>query len=263
MTWAWRTTPDGFLEVDRAGQRSVCMEFDLEHLQPAGTWERLMLPSAPAYQEALGRVLPWTELALEPAAAVGIPLHWVLAFIYAESGGRADVERVEPSGAIGVGLMALTATKAGFPGKFGITYEEAHDPQKNITAGVTLMAKFRKQKNLGLPELASAYNGGLAADGSPHTSTLSNWGLREYCAQSENPPSCCHIERVVRAANTVLQSVKDGGGIGPGPVPGPGTPPIIMPAGLGGSGKVAVFVAAAAGAYALIDWWRKRRPRRA
>jgi len=260
VTWAWRTTPEGYIEVDRAGQRSVCMEFDLDHMPPAGTWERLTLPNAAAYQKKLGDVLPWTSVALEPAAAVAMPLHWVLAFIYAESGGNPNAELQEPSGAVGVGLMALTATKAGFPGKFGITYEEAHDPSKNVAAGVQLMAEFRKRKGLDLPELASAYNSGLEADGSPHTSTLSNWALREYCNMKEVVPSCCHIERVVRAANSILESIQAGGGIGPGPGPGPGVqPPLVVPAGFVGGGKAVGFLFAAALGYGVIQWWKKRQ----
>ena len=211
--WAWRTAADGAIEVDRNGQSSTCVEFRGMPLTPAGTYERLMLPDMPIYRQAMDKVLAWRALAEKHGARTGIQPAWILAFMYAEGGGNPNAQLQEPSGQIGVGLMALTATPAGFPSKFGITFQEAFDPDKNVGAGADLMVKFGANK-LDLPQIASNYNAGPGVGGLPKTSIKSLWGMVEFCGRVGDPISCCHIERVVRSNNTLIAML---GGTPPGP----------------------------------------------
>jgi hypothetical protein len=250
--WAWRTTADGYVEVDRQGIPSLCPEFSKEPLPPAGTWERLLLPTAPIYTNALAKATQWADLAAGPAAVEQMPMPWVLAFVYGESGGNPNAELVEPSGAVGVGLMALTAQPAAFQMTWGITFEEAHDPAKSLQVGVGYMGKLQRAGNLDFPQLASAYNGGTKA-GMPHPSTKSRWGIREYCWGE--PPQCCHIERMTRAQNTIRQQL----GVTL-PVPGNSKqPPVVVePPVLAGTVSATrgtlVFIGFAAVAYLCAKW---------
>jgi hypothetical protein len=257
--WSWRTTADGYVEVDRQGIPSLCPEFAKEPLPPAGTWERMLLPNLPIYTNALAKATQWADLAAGPAAAEQMPMPWVLAFVYGESGGNPNAELVESSGAVGVGLMALTAQPAAFQKTWGITFEEAHDPAKSLQVGVGYMGKLQRAGNLDFPQLASAYNGGTKA-GMPWPSTKSRWGMREYCGKPSEPPRCCHIERMSRAQNTIRQQL--GADI---PLPGrpPGQPPTVEPpvlASVSPGGGAAVFLFAAGAAYYLVHWLLDRRP---
>lgn len=260
MSWQWRTTPEGFVEVDRNGQLGTCNEFQTGGglLPAAGTYERLMFPDTPLYRNAVAKVMPWRQLAAKHAARTGLPISWILAFVYAESGGTPTTTLNEPSGAIGVGLMALTATVAGFPGKFGITYEQAFDPDLNMGAGADLMVKFQGGK-LDLPQLASAYNGGLGAGGQPHVSLKSVWGMVEYCGPASGPVQCCHIERVVRANNTLLAAL---GAVAPLPLPqppSPGAPDGTPSAPASTAGRVLAMLAAGAASYLGVRHFLRRR----
>jgi len=263
MSWQWRTTPEGFVEVDRNNQPGTCTEFQTGGglLPPAGTFERLMLPARPIYTNAVGKVLAWRALAEKHAARTGLPLAWILAFVYTESGGNPNAKRVERSGAIGAGLMALTATQAGFPAKFGITYEQAFDPDLNMTAGTDTMVKFRAGK-LDLPQLASVYNAGPGRGGFPHVSFKSMWGYVEYCGEPDPVVRCCHIERLVRTQNTLLAAL---GGAMPLPIPlppGPGPDDVPVEPGAPSAGpRVLGMLAAGAAAFlGTRHFLRRKRP---
>jgi hypothetical protein len=261
MAWQWRTTPEGFVDVDRNGEPGTCNEFQTGGglLPPAGTFERLAFQETPLYQKAVAKVLAWRALAEKHAARTGLPLPWILAFVFTESQGNPNAMLQEPSGAVGVGLMALTATPAGFPGKFGITYQQAFDPDLNMTAGTDLMVKFRAGK-LDLPQLASVYNSGPGRGGMPYVSLRSRWGMREYCGppptpENPNPPvHCCHIERLVRANNTMLAALA-----GAPPVPLPGPHGALPPATPSTAGRVLGMLAAGVAAFYGVRYLRRRR----
>jgi transglycosylase-like protein with SLT domain len=240
------------LEVDRsAGPPPNCGEF-------ANAWPtelgfvRPELPQNAVYDATLAKVLQWKDMAAPLAAEQGVPLGWVLATMYAEGGGNPTAELHEPSGAVGVGLMALTADPAGFPAKFGITFEEAHQPEPNLRAGIAFMKKTIDLAPVhDIVELASCYNAGFIAGKGPYDSLRSPWGLREFCGREE-PWHCCHIERNVRALNTVLPLLH----AAPAPPPGP------VLAKVGGASFGAALVAMCAGVWAGWEawrrWWAKR-----
>ena len=266
MSWQWRTTPEGFVEVDRNGQLGTCNEFQTGGglLPAAGTYERLMFPDTPLYRNAVAKVMAWRALAEKHAARTGLPLSWILAFVFTESQGNPSAILDEGGGVFGVGLMALTTSVAGFPGKFGITYQQAFDPDLNMTAGTDLMVKFRAGK-LDLPQLASAYNSGPGPGGLPYVSLKSMWGMREYCGpgptdKQPNPPvHCCHIERVVRANNTLLAAL---GAVAPLPLPqppSPGAPDGTPSAPASTAGRVLAMLAAGAASYLGVRHFLRRR----
>lgn len=253
MSWEWRTSADGHLEVDRdAGPPASCGEFTAAW--PAGSgYVRPELPALPAYEKVLARVLQWQSLAAPIAAEHGVPIAWVLATMFAEGGGDPNAELHEPSGAVGVGLMALTATPAGFPAKFGITFEQAHEPESNLRAGIAFMRKTIDQAHVrDIVELASCYNAGYVAGVGPHPSSRSPWGLREFCGREE-PWHCCHIERNVRALNTILPRLQ------PLPQPGPGPGPVLAKTGGASLGVALASLCAGviAGWEAWRRWWRR------
>lgn len=251
MAWTWRTTPDGFVEVDRHGEATTCKEFASD--APQGTWERPLLPSAQIYLSKVKQVEQWADLAVPIATKHGVPIHWVLAFMYAEGGGDPEAELHEPDGSIGVGLMALTAKPNGFPAKFGITFEEAHLPEPNLRAGIEFMRKTMNQAPADdIVELASAYNCGYSIGKGPHRSTKSPWGLCEFCGRSGEPIRCCHIERVSRAANTFLMRLGESKLAPIGPIPG--VP--LMPAGWPGGG--AAFILGLVGGWFVLKKWKNR-----
>lgn len=137
----------------------------------------------------------WQTLASKNAR--GVPLAWVLAIIWAESGGNPNAFRTEPSGQTGVGLMQLTSPAL----KGGLSDEQLKDPGTNINLGCKFLAAIMKAPPVDLPAVASRYNCGGRGDGSPHTSPTSgqnpSWGL---CATAG------YLERVSAASNTFLTS---------------------------------------------------------
>lgn len=259
MSWQWRTTPDGFVEVDRNGDPSTCVEFRGTGLvPPAGTFERLLLPDASIYRTMVTKVLAWRALAEKHAARTGVPAPWILAFMYAEGGGDPNAQLQEPSGAVGVGLMALTAQPAAFPATWGITMQEAFEPDKNVAAGTDFMARLKAAGHLDLPQLASTYNAGPGRGGQPKISLKSAWGMVEYCGPPGGAVSCCHIERVVRAHNTVLAAL----GVAPPlplPFPLPVSPSPEPAAASGATQVVGMLAIGAATFYGTHRYLRRRR----
>lgn len=170
MTYSWHTLPSGAVEVD-------------------GRTPELDPQSAKVFR---ARVMRWRDRAEPEARAFGVPLHWVLALVYAESSG--DPMAVSADG--GYGLLQLTHPSVfeGHPKQSTLT-----DPGLNLRLGVKLMARLIKAlgPSADLPRLASGYNAGLGSGG-PHPSTRSPWGMRETKG---------HISRTVAAGNTALREL--------------------------------------------------------
>jgi len=164
MAWTWRTLEDGTVETDR-GQG-----FGTDVFGPAD------YPSA--------KTLGWKALARKHARLHHVPLSWVLAVIYAESGGVQGA--VSPVGA--VGLMQIMASMH----PCGTKQQLLDDPDRNIGCGTRLLGESLAA-GYDLPRAASRYNAGAGAGGAPHPSQASPWGMRENVG---------YIARVVRANNS-------------------------------------------------------------
>lgn len=169
MTYAWRTNAGGAVEVDK-GDGFVFPTLDL---------------AAPGISARVSRVNTWATLSNQIGGAKGVPLAWVLGFIFSESAGYPNA--VSPVGARGLmQIMPLTAKNLGFDP------DALFDPATNIAAGTTLLADFRKD-GFDLPSSASMYNAGPSnVHPGPKTSSKSAWGF------AEGPG---YISNVVSAAN--------------------------------------------------------------
>lgn len=130
----------------------------------------------------------WEALSCEAAHEFGVPVHWILGMMLAESGGVISAR--SPVGAIG--LMQIHSAGA----RAGLSDEELLDPATNIRAGARLISLIYRDGDQ-LPEVASKYNAGGGLDGSPHPSERSPWRMRE-------DPG--HIDRVVAAANYAAET---------------------------------------------------------
>ncbi len=170
MTYSWRTLPTGAVEVDGR----------VPELDPASL---AVLRS---------RVMRWRDLAAPEARDFGVPLHWILGMVFAESAG--DPSAVSADG--GYGLLQLTHPSLfeGHP-----KADTLKSPALNLHLGTKHLARI--VKTLGakadLPRAASAFNAGMASSG-PHPSAASPWGMRETKG---------HVSRVVSAANSALKEL--------------------------------------------------------
>jgi soluble lytic murein transglycosylase-like protein len=170
-SYAWSTTPDGCVYVDRdAGGLLDAPDLQLISIDPA------------TYGIAREVQATWGALASDAGARHGAPVSWILATILWESGG--DPDAINPtSGA--VGLMQI------MPGIHGLTAAELSSPVINVNKGAELLGDS-KRLGFDLPQAVSRFNAGAVASGKPHLSASSPWGYRE-------DPG--HIEKVVRAHN--------------------------------------------------------------
>ncbi len=169
MRHRWETLPSGLVIVDG-------FAITLQH---------------PAEVMVMRRdVMRWLPNVRYHCEKHNVPDAWALGTIKAESGG--DPEIVSPDR--GFGLMQLThpAVFKGFKPE-----QTLRDPDLNISLGVSLMGSIRRRVGYDLPKIASCYNAGGTQ---PHPSTRSPWGMRETPG---------HIERVVRAANTAHDLLKE------------------------------------------------------
>lgn len=202
MVWTWQTRMDGVVEVDRgAGFEAIAL-------------------AGPDAQTA--RTEKWAPIVQRVAAELEVPPAWVLATIYAESGGNPLA--VSPDG--GYGLMQLTPPK-----NFGLSTEQALDPEQNIRAGAGLLAKLRR-RGWDLPRVASGYNAGAGVT-APHPDAKDPWGFKETRPAS---PWTGYIEKVVRAAN--FWSVLEDAPSPKAPAPAPRRPGALLPILLLGVGIV-------------------------
>ena len=172
--WRWSTDPDGTVEVDTGdGNGFVAIS-----LPPGG-------------DRSTQRTESWAPLAARYAALDSVPLSWVLAVIYAESGGD---PAAGSSDDLGAGLMQLTLRI------YGLTRAQAEDPETSIRLGTQTLQGFR-QKGFDLPAVASLYNAGGRSSGSPHVASADPWG---YVETRPSLPYTGYIEKVVRASNYFL-----------------------------------------------------------
>lgn len=141
----------------------------------------------PATRARLAQVARWAPAARAAARASGVPLHWLLGCVWAESGGDPHTETADG----GVGLMGLTS----FAARGGLTREQLLDGPTNLMQGARFWGGILRRGRLDAPEAFSAFNAGVDAHGQPHTGS-GPWGLRETPG---------HIERAVRATNTLWE----------------------------------------------------------
>jgi hypothetical protein len=229
----WRTDPaSGLVEVDSS----------IPTLEGAG---------AEVFDKQVRR---WTELACEASHDFAVPVHWILGTIYGESAGFPNAR--SPVGAFG--LMQLHSAAA----RQGLSDDELRDPRTNIRLGARLMNRIWSDGDQ-LPEVASKYNAGGLANGNPHPSTASSWGMREESG---------YISRVVAGANYARDTFSGNCDVAAFPrklerlpeVPRPrpssptGESPMLM-AGAGAGGSA--FGAFALGGLLWALWPRKRRAR--
>jgi soluble lytic murein transglycosylase-like protein len=135
----------------------------------------------------------WRTLARKHGDPRGVPMHWILGVIYAESNGRPDAVSADR----GIGLMQIT-----HPGlKGGLSDAELLDPDTNVRVGTSFLATLRSSGPdwaRELPPIASRYNAGQTRTGAPHRGP-EPWGMRA---------TGNHIDRVVAAANSALERLR-------------------------------------------------------
>lgn len=135
----------------------------------------------------------WGEMLEHNARSSGVPASWLAGVVWVES--RGEPGATSPVGA--VGLMQLYD-----PGLRAQAGPDPYDPASNVRVGAQFVARLRKR--LGdLPRIASVYNCGGEADGTPHKG--GTWvgaqgpGIWGYCNQGD------YITEVVSAANTARE----------------------------------------------------------
>jgi soluble lytic murein transglycosylase-like protein len=200
----WRTLPSGVVEVDQGRGFAA---------------PSLSKPERELFRAKTGR---WRALALEAGRRYGVPLAWVLAVIFAESGGDANAGPNAKGfgGLMGIGPLTVRAVE---PGSTRTSAADLHDAAWNVHIGTAYLGRLRGEagEHAGeLPVIASLYNAGQRAPGQPWPSQRSPWGMRE----NEG-----YISRVVRASNSVTAEERR-----------------IAPAAMGGAGGLF--------ALALVGW---------
>jgi len=199
--WSWRTLPDESVEVDHGDGVGFFKPLSHEHPQVVDTQQRVM---------------GWRELAAAAAAKHGVPLSWILAVVYAESGGQADADNAPACGGTGcVGLMAIHWKV------HGQSRGDMLDPAKNLDYGTSLLAESRR-RGYDLPAAASIHVAGGGTSYTPHSGTCSSamvspdfpggspWGMCEHMFPSaQGDGAVGYIDRVVRANNSFLELLGD------------------------------------------------------
>jgi soluble lytic murein transglycosylase-like protein len=168
MVYTWRTLATGAVEVDGK----------LPELDPA------------SLAVLRARVMRWRTLAEKYSARSGVPAHWILGVIFAETGGVPTL--TSPVGAFG--LMQVMPFNWG-----GRSKEQMADPETNIAVGSSILAAHMRRMGRDLPKVASGYSAGAQAKtGAPHPSAASPWGMRENKG---------YISNVVSGANSALREL--------------------------------------------------------
>lgn len=233
--WKWRTLPDGRVEVDQGDGFKLIMPRDV-----AGV------------HTTLERVMTWRSLAQEMGDKWGVPPAWILAVIFAESGGKAEAENY-----CCIGLMAIM----GKPPIHGKTPEELRDPRINVDTGAKLLSSSRK-RGLDLPQAASVHVAGAESDGTPHPSSKSLWGMREHTFdQPLWDGARGYIQRVVQAHNAIVELLSQAQPPVPATPPSPPPPTVpVTPLAIATPGPVMATLAATfAVGYAIYNRVFKRR----
>jgi hypothetical protein len=157
----------------------------------------------------------WFPAAKFHEERTGVPAHWTLGTIHAESGGNPAAR----SGDGGLGLMQITSSGL----KQGLSDDQVMVPENNLKLGTDFLRILRGSGPASareLPAVASRYNAGQKTNGAPHPANNA-WGMRA---------TGNHIDRVVAAANSararelaeggeVVSPPPEGGGSGD-PLPG-------------------------------------------
>lgn len=192
-------------------------------------------------QKAQERVMQWAPLAAKYSQKYGVPASWILAVVYAESGGNPKAENP-----CCVGLMAIHLTA------HGKTRGDMLDPDKNMDYGTSLLAASR-DAGYDLPASASIHVAGGGSQFKPHPGTCcsamckpscpidpktgkrrctqhpdfpggSPWGMCEHIfPKTQGDGAVGYIDRVVRASNSFVSLLS---GL---PLPGPNGPPVPIP----------------------------------
>jgi hypothetical protein len=255
--WSWRTTPDESVEVDHGDGDGLVRSTSLPHSNVLATQQR---------------VFEWGPLAAKAGAKYGVPLSWILAFVFAESGGKADANNAPLCGGTGcVGLMAIHWAV------HGQTLEDMLDPEKNLDYGTSLLAESRR-RGYDLPAAASIHVAGGGTEYKPHSGTCCSALCKPSCGRncSEHPEhpegspfgmcehmfprtdgdgSVGYIDRIVRANNSFIDLLAGRGY--QDPTDDPFYKPGISPAdamtqtapGSGGLGSVALFLGSGLASY--------------
>lgn len=214
--WSWKTDPDGTVRVDK------------------GDGNGFVAIALPGADSATTRTEQWVSLAEKYAALYHVPLSWVLAVIYAESGGD---PMAGSSDDLGAGLMQLTLSV------YHLSRTEAQDPETSIRLGTQTLGQA-KAKGYDLPAVASLYNAGGGTTGTPHPNAADPWG---YVETTPSIPYSGYIEKVVAANNYFVKRFPAGAGL-----------PTSL-AGIGpGSATIAVAAGAAAAYFLLRYLFRAR-----
>jgi len=201
MVWAWRTLNDGRVEVDR---------------NDGNGYQALGLNLVSGVVEAAKRTMQWEQLAREKAAKYGIPVSWLLAFTFAESGGDDKAENY-----CCAGLMAI------YWKVHGKSRQDMLDAEKNMDYGASLL-QMSAEKGYELPGVASIHVAGGGTKNEPHKSPSSPYGMAEHSwgPNAQGDGSQGYIDRVVRANNMFVDILEGRLDIGAPPVaPGPAPPP--------------------------------------
>jgi soluble lytic murein transglycosylase-like protein len=189
MRWGWRTLPSGLVEV---------LDVDARGMMVPGT-ARIPTIANPRVLDNV--VAVWGHLAARKSAEHDVPVPWILATIYAESGfllkdrtqASIDVQSraVSPTGDSGVMQVSPVLARM-----MHLSNRDLFTPELNIDAGTRHLAKLRLLNGSDLPAVASVYNCGDNGVGKPRTSSGA-WGL---CESPE------YILRVVSASNYIAQA---------------------------------------------------------
>ncbi len=187
--WSWRTLPDESVEVDRG--TGMALEGSKEGF---------------GIRKSQERVLQWAQLAAKYSKKYDVPASWILAVVFAESGGDPKAENP-----CCVGLMAIHLAA------HGKTRADMKDPDKNMDYGTSLLAASRNA-GYDLPASASIHVAGGGSKFKPHAGTCksardkhpsfptgSPWGMCEHMFTSTHGDgSVGYIDRVVRANNSFV-----------------------------------------------------------
>lgn len=256
--WSWQTTPDEAVDVDFGDGNGLVRPVSLDHAQVRATQDRVM---------------EWGPLAAKAGSKHGVPLSWILAVMYAESGGVADADNAPACGGTGcVGLMAIHWAV------HRQTREDMLDPEKNLDYGTSLLAESRR-RGYDLPASASIHVAGGGTEYKPHPGTCcsakckptcthgctehpehpegSPWGMCEHAFPStQGDGAVGYIDRVVRANNSFIDRLagkSTGYEIPPPapPVPSDDMDPETVRSTVG-AGPLAAFAGAAVLAYLAV-----------
>lgn len=205
MAWAWRTLPDGRVEVDK---------------HDGNGFQVHTLNLVDGVVNTAKRTMQWLELAQEKSAKYGVPLTWLLAFVLSESGGNDKAENYCCAGLMGI-----------FWKVHGKRREDMLDADKNLDYGAQLL-QSSAAKGYELPQVASIHVAGGGTKNEPHPNAKSPYGMAEHMwgPNAQGDGSQGYIDRIVRANNLfvdVLEGKLDLGA--PVPPAKPGDPPLPPP----------------------------------